>query len=142
MNQQTLHPAVRANMQSIEYAMSGNKSAWLALYADDAMVADPVGISPLDPGGLGHQGKAAIEAFWDTVIGPSNLTMTVHQRCPSGAATCAVSMTAQNDIGNGLSTAIDMIAVYEMNDAGKIKCMKAYWNWDEMAAQLTKLGLA
>ena len=141
MNEQTLHPAARANMQSIEYAMAGNKDAWLGLYADDAVLADPVGASPLDPGGQGHHGKAAIERFWDTVIGPSNLTMTVHQRCPSGAASCAVSMTAKNDLGNGLHTTVDMIAIYEVNDDGKITRMKAYWNWDDMAAQLAKLGL-
>jgi steroid delta-isomerase len=141
MTQHTPHPAVRANMQSTEYAMAGDKTAWLALYADDAVVADPVGISPLDPQGSGHRGKAAIEKFWDTVIGPANLTLTVHQRCPSGSDTCAVSMTAENNLGNGIQTRIDMIAVYEVDKDGKISSMKAYWNWDEMAEQLVKLGL-
>ncbi|MEM1156361.1 MAG: hypothetical protein AAGI44_19670 [Pseudomonadota bacterium] len=68
-----VHPAVLANTQSIRYAMEGNLSAWLALYADDAVLADPVGISPMDPDGLGHHGKAAIEVFWDTVTAPSNI---------------------------------------------------------------------
>ena len=32
------HLAVKANMNSIKYAMAGDKDAWLALYADDAVV--------------------------------------------------------------------------------------------------------
>ncbi len=137
-----IHPAVLANMNSIKYAMAGDKQAWLALYADDAMLADPVGASPFDPSGAGHRGKAAIEAFWDAVIGPANLVLTAHQRCPSGANACAVPITAVNDLGNGINTTIEMIAVYEVNDAGKISSMKAYWSWDSMASQLKALGLA
>jgi hypothetical protein len=141
MSVEPIHPAALANMNSVEFAMSKNKDAWLALYADDAIVADPVGVSPFDPSGQGHRGKAALEAFWDTVIGPSNIVMTVHQRCPSGANACGVHMTAVNDMGNGIKTAIDMIATYEVNADGKISAMRAYWSWDEMEHQLKKLGL-
>ena len=140
MSQDTLHPAAQANMRSIEHATAGNREAWLSLYADDAVLADPVGVSPLDPGGEGHRGKAAIARFWDTVIGPASLQMTVHRRCPSGDHTCAVSMTVQNDLGNGLRTEIDMIAIYEVNEQGKIASMKAYWSWDDLAAQLAPPG--
>ena len=47
-----------------------DRSAWLALFADDAVVQDPIGPSPLDPGGGGHRGAAAIAAepevsVWD-----------------------------------------------------------------------------
>ncbi len=138
----SIHPAVQANMNSIKYAMAGDKEAWLALYTDDAVVADPVGVSPFDPTGEGHQGKEAIATFWDTVIGPANLAITAHKRCPSGTSTCAVPMTAVNDMGNGIVTSIDMIAVYEVDDEGKIRSMKAYWSWDDMEAQLKELGLA
>jgi hypothetical protein len=50
-------------------------------------------------------------------------------------------MTALNDMGNGIKTAVDMIATYEVNEAGKISAMRAYWSWDEMEQQLKKLGL-
>lgn len=141
MTDHSTHPAVQANMNSIKYAMAGDKDAWLALYTDDAEVADPVGVSPFDPAGAGHRGKAAIEKFWDTVIGPANLTITPGKRCPSGANTCAVPMTAVNDMGNGISTTVEMIAVYEVNDEGKITSMKAYWDWGVMESQLRELGL-
>ena len=140
MTTESRHPAVQANINSINYATQGDKEAWLALYDDNALVQDPVGKSPFDSTGEGHQGKAAIEKFWDTVIGPSNITITVTKRCPSGSHTCAVFQTAVNDLGNGIKTSIDMIVVYEVNDAGKIIRMSAYWDWDTMVAQLKKLG--
>lgn len=138
----TIHPAVQANMNSIKYAMEGNRDAWLALYRDDAVVSDPVGKSPFDAAGDGHIGKEAIAAFYDTVIGPSNITLTPGLRCPSGDYTCAVPMTALNDLGNGLSVTINMIAVYEVDDAGLIKSMSAFWDYAEMEKQLADLGLA
>ena len=142
MSDTKVHQAMRANRLSMTHAMAGDKDAWLDLYSDDAVLADPVGVSPLDPSGEGHKGKAAIAAFWDTVIAPAKLKLTAHQRIESGDRTCAVSMTAMNDLGNGIKTSVDMIAVYEVDEAGKICSMKAYWSWDEMTAQLKALGLA
>lgn len=136
------HLAVLANMRSIQFAMAKDKAAWLALYRDDAILKDPVGISPLDPSGLGHHGKAAIEKFWDTIIGPSNITLTAGLRCPSGNYSCAVPMRAENNLGNGIMTCIDMIAVYEVDDEGLIISMSAYWDWNMMQEQLAKLGFA
>ncbi len=139
MTQDTEHLAIKANMQSIALAMKGDREGWLALYADDAVVKDPVGVSPFDATGNGHQGKAGVAKFWDTVIGPSRLTITVHKRIPSGDRACAVHQTAVNDMGKG-KTEVDMIAIYQVNDEGKITEMSAYWSWAEMEAQLKKLG--
>lgn len=135
-----IHPAALANMNSIKYAMNKDKQAWLALYRDDAVLRDPVGVSPLDPAGNGHIGKAAIEQFWDTIIGPANLTLTAGLRCPSGSHHCAVPMRAENDLGGGLKTAVDMIAVYQVDDDGLIVSMSAYWDWNVMQQQLASLG--
>ena len=136
-----IHPAVLANMKSIEYAQAKKKDEWLALYRDDAVVSDPVGVSPFDPEGRGHIGKAAIELFWDNVIGASNITLTAGTRCPSGTHSCAVPMRAENDLGGGIKTYVDMIAVYEVDDQGLLKSMQAYWSWASMEEQLQKLGL-
>ena len=48
-----------------------DRAAWLDLFAPDAVVADPIGPSPLDQAGDGHRGLAAIAAFYDTVIAPN-----------------------------------------------------------------------
>lgn len=59
-----------------------DREAWLALWADDAVVEDPIGVSPLDPEGHGHRGKEAIGRFWDEVImdprePPSTITPSI-----------------------------------------------------------------
>ncbi|CAA0094716.1 Steroid Delta-isomerase [BD1-7 clade bacterium] len=130
------HPAIKANIQSVTLASEGNKDAWLALYADDAILQDPVGKSPLEESGTGHVGKPAIEAFWDTVIGPSNIQIHVKKRIPSGDRHCAVLQTAINDMGNDKTTEVDMIATYEVDDNGLIKRMSAYWCFDDLMKQM------
>lgn len=139
MSTDTENLAIRANINSVTLAMKGDREGWLALYADDAIVQDPVGKSPFDASGEGHRGKAAIAKFWDTVIGPSRLTINVHKRIPSGDRACAVLQTAINDMGKG-KTEVEMIAVYEVNDDGKIVRMSAFWSWADMESQLKKLG--
>ncbi len=141
MSEQSDHLAIQANMDSIRLASQGNKEAWLDLYADDAVVQDPVGISPFDATGEGHVGKEAIAKFWDDVIGPSNITLTVHTRIPSGKLACAVHQTAINDMGGDIKTEVEMLAVYELNEAGKIRRMSAFWSWASMEEQLKSLGL-
>ncbi|MEM9254260.1 MAG: nuclear transport factor 2 family protein [Pseudomonadota bacterium] len=135
------HLAVEANKKSIQYAMSGDKQAWLALYTDDAIVCDPVGKSPMDPEGNGHQGVAAIEAFWDSTIGPANLEITVNKRWTSGEHCCCVAQVARNTYAEGKYADCDMLAQYEVNDEGLITRMAAHWDFDDMMEQIAKLDL-
>src|SRR6516225_11594410 len=58
-------------MRSRAAVHAGDRDGWLALFADDALVQDPIGPSPFDPEGKGHRGIDAIAAFYDTVIAPS-----------------------------------------------------------------------
>ena len=63
-----------------------DRDGWLGLFADDAMVEDPVGPSCSMPG-QGHHGIEAITDFYDNVISQSeNINFTV-RRSPSSAAT-------------------------------------------------------
>jgi hypothetical protein len=43
-------------------------------------------------------------------------------------------------MGEGVNTEVDMVAIYELNDAGKIQRMSAFWSWALMEEQLKKLG--
>ena len=113
------HLAVEANKKSVKYASEGNKEAWLALYAEDALVADPV-----------------IEQFWDTVIGPSNIQIRVEKRWISGDYCCCVAQVARNDLGDGKYADCDMLAVYEVNEEGLITRMQAHWDFDQLMTQI------
>ena len=134
------HLAVEANKKSIQYAMEGNREAWLALYTEDAVVHDPVGKSPMDPSGEGHRGKAAIGKFWDNIIGPAKLEIRADKRWTSGDHCCCVAQVAHNDLGDGNISQCDMLATYDVNEEGLITRMAAHWNFDDMMEQLQKFN--
>ncbi len=125
--------ALEAHKQSIANTMAGNKDAWVALFAENAVVHDPVGPSPHDPEGKGFCGPEAISQFWDLMIGPGDLIITPHKRISVGDHHCAVYMTAANYI-SGFKTSIEMMATYEVNAAGKIQTLKVYWDVEGLQA--------
>ncbi len=133
------HPALVASERSAEFAMAKNKEAWLDLFAEDAFLADPVGKSMLDPAGNGHQGKAAIERFWDTVIANANLRIEASQRIVC-ADTCVAVLKATNDLGV-MKTVIDMVGLYEVDETGKVRSLKVYWDFSKLMGQLKEAGL-
>ena len=133
--------AIRAHKNSIAYTMAGKKQEWLALFAPDAIVRDPVGPSLYDPAGKGARGLAQIADFWDRMIGPGNLTVIPHKRIPCGDKIAAVVMSAVNIIGT-IKTTIEMVAVYEVNDTGKVTSLSVYWDADAVAEQYRAQGAA
>jgi hypothetical protein len=127
--------ALEAHKQSIAHTMAGNKEGWVALFANDAVVHDPVGVSPHDPEGKGFRGTDGISGFWDLMIGPGDLILTPHKRISCGDNHCAVYMTAANYI-SGFKTSIEMIATYEVNAEGKIQTLKVYWDVEGLQADM------
>ena len=51
MNEPFEHPARAAAQASMAAVAAGDRSAWLALFADNAVVEDPIGPSMFDPEG-------------------------------------------------------------------------------------------
>lgn len=127
--------AISAHKHSIANAMAGNKEQWLDMFAEDAVVHDPVGISPHDPTGEGFKGKERIAEFWDIMIGPGNLTIVPHKRFPCGENIVAVAMTATNQMGD-LKTYIEMVVTYEVNEQGKLVSLNAYWDLEALMDRL------
>src|SRR5207342_1398639 len=62
------HPARLASQRSMAAVEAADRDGWLALFADGAIVEDPIGVSPLDPEGNGRHGKDEIAAFYDSVV--------------------------------------------------------------------------
>ncbi|MBT8139844.1 MAG: nuclear transport factor 2 family protein [Gammaproteobacteria bacterium] len=122
-------PAMRAHRLSIANAGLGNKQAWLDLFDDNAVVHDPVGKSQHDPEGKGFAGKARLEEFWDTMIGPVDLLVIPQKRINVGDNIACVVMTSAIRI-HGIKTYMEMVAIYETNDAGKLTSLKVYWDVD------------
>jgi len=134
------HPAVLASENSAKFTMAGDRESWLALFAEDAFLASPVGKSPFDPKGEGFRGRADIKRFWDTVVAKANPTIVASQRIACDNQ-CAAVLQLTNDFGGGMKTTIDQVAIYEVNDDGKLISMKVYWDWDGLLAQIKELGL-
>ncbi|MBK7730698.1 MAG: nuclear transport factor 2 family protein [Gammaproteobacteria bacterium] len=133
--------AQEASRKSGKYVVEGARQAWLDLFADDALVQDPVGVAPLDPSGLGHQGKKAIAAFWDMAMPNGIASFEIRESHPAGDS-CANVITLSNRLPDGTVVSTDCVAVYTANDAGKIVSLRAYWDFSKLAAQLEKMAAA
>ena len=130
------HPAAQANIKSFAAAAAKKKEEWLSLFADNAVVQDPVGVSDLDPTGKGHSGKEAIGKFWDMAIAGGNLSFEVKQRLPRENE-CAVLAVVKNDMGAGGSLQTEMIVFYRLNSAGKIESLRAFWDFEGAMKQMS-----
>lgn len=129
------YKAQAASFNSGKFVMEKRKAEWLELFAEDAVVCDPVGESPLDPTGNGHKGKAAISAFWDMVIAPGLITFDIQSSHPAGDE-CANVVKLTNTMPGGVVIETMMVALYRANDAGKLMSLRAYWDYSKVQEQL------
>lgn len=132
MNDDTL--AIRAHKNSISNTQAGDRQGWLALFAEDAEVFDPVGPSNHDPEGKGFIGKARIAEFWDMMIAPADLLLVSHKRIACGEYICAANITSASRIGD-IKVATEMMVIYEVDEDGLIRSLRAHWDVDESTEQ-------
>ena len=121
-----IHPARRAGLLSQKYVAEGNREAWLELWADEGMLADPVGPSPFDPKGDGHQGKEAVTTFYDNMISKVQVSFD-YPRSYACANECAFIGTVYTKLPDGTENGSEGVFLYHVNDAGKILSLRAFW---------------
>ena len=119
---------------SRDYAVAKDKQNWLDLFAEDAIVQDPIGKSPLDPVGDGHKGKEAIEKFYDMVIANGNIEFNILESIPC-ANECANFAQIVNVVGD-VKIETQMIVIYRVNSNHKIVSLRAFWDYQKMEDQL------
>jgi ketosteroid isomerase-like protein len=136
------HPARAAAQRSYSAVAKGNLEEWLAVYAEDAVLEDPVGPSMFDPEGKGHHGHAGIAAFWEQAIAPiASFEFVINDSFANpGGNTCANVGRIKTSFADGSHTTTDLIMVYEVNDAGLITSMKAFWEPDRSFASFRSAG--
>ena len=125
------HPARAASIRSMQAVESGDRAGWLALFAADAVVADPIGVSALDPTGLGHRGPEAIAAFYDTVIGPNEVRFTIRESWEAGDEVANVGRITTT-MPDGLVVHTDGVFTYRIDEHGKVAALRAYWSVDRL----------
>ena len=133
----TERPVTLAGRRSREAAVARDKQTWLDLFADDAIIEDPIGPSHFDPEGKGHRGKDAIAAFFDMAIAPSELEFHFEKSYVCGdeeANTGHIVIVA-----SGYRVIAEGVFTYRVNDQGQMVALRAYWELDKAAASARKL---
>jgi steroid Delta-isomerase len=98
-------------------------------FSEDAVTYDPVGT----PANNGHKG---IEEFFQTVTAAfKEVGLTDDQIFIAGNG-AAVKWTGRGVSKQGKKVKFEGIDTFEINEAGKIQTLRAYWNPAEMVAQL------
>jgi steroid delta-isomerase len=109
---------------------AGDRDGWLDLFAEDAVVQDPIGPSPFDPDGTGHHGRQAIAAFYDTVIGPSDaITFEIEQSYLCGDEVADVGIIRTTLAGGTHQAVVHGVYTYRSNGAGKLAALRAFWEF-------------
>ncbi|MCD0451842.1 nuclear transport factor 2 family protein [Actinocorallia sp. API 0066] len=118
--QEEMKAALRAYVDGFA---NGDAESVIALFAEDAVVEDPVGSPEL-------HGLEAIGKFYrDAVDSGARLTLDGPVRGSQGSG-AAMAFTIELA---ALNLTIKAIDVFTFNDAGKITTMRAYWGPDDMS---------
>jgi ketosteroid isomerase-like protein len=132
------HPARRASQRSAATVACGVKEDWLALFAPDAVVEDPVGPSMFDPEGKGHHGHEGIARFWDIAIaGVKRFHFTIEDSFANGDS-CANVGTIASVLEDGTRVDTEGVFVYRVDEQGRITSIRAHWEVDRAMATITK----
>ena len=120
------HPAMIAARASWAAIGRKAKQEWLDLMADDIVIEDPIGVSPLDPHGKGHAGKAAVGAFFDQNIAPNTIEFDVSESF-STPLESAHRMKLTTTFPNGAAMSVNGIFTYRVNEDRKLVSLRGYW---------------
>jgi ketosteroid isomerase-like protein len=110
-----------------------DRTTWLGLFTEDAVVADPVGPSPFDPEGAGHRGPAAIAAFYDNVIDQAeHIAFEIERSYLCGDEVADVG-TIRTTLAGGTHVAIVRgVFTYRSNGAGQLTALRAFWELESL----------
>ena len=131
------HPARTASQRSYSAVAKGDLAEWLTVYAEDAVLEDPVGPSMFDPRrARATAATTGIAAFWELAIAPiATFEFEINDSFANpGGNTCANIGRIRTSFADGSSTTTDLIMVYVVNDDGRVASMKAFWEPDRTMA--------
>lgn len=113
---------------SLSAVKNKDREGWLALFAEDAVVEDPVGPCDWDPEGKGQRGKGAIAAFYDMFSTfQESLDYEIHHMEVRGSE-AAVFLTLHNTMKDGTKASTKAINIYKGSPDGKIQSLRSFWN--------------
>ena len=126
MSPETVSHTVKAYFAAIR-AM--NEQAWIDTFAEDAVSHDPVGA----PAIVGHQ---SLREFFQTITSAFKEVGLTEEDVFIAGNGAAVKWSGRGISQGGRKVHFGGIDVFELNEAGKIQTLHAYWNPAEMMSQL------
>jgi len=124
--------ALEMSKKSMQMSEAKDREAWLGLFADDAVVEDPVGPSFVDAEGKGQHGKEAITAFYDNVVSQSeSLKFTIHRSIECGDEVANIGELRITLPGNQVGV-VQLCNIYKVNAEGKLVSLRSFWEQDKL----------
>jgi Nuclear transport factor 2 (NTF2) domain len=116
-------------------AAGHDRAAWVGLFTADGRVEDPVGSRP-------HVGHTQIGHFYDTFIGPRDITFHRDLDIVFGT-TVLRDLELEVSMGSALTMYIPAFLRYELREANgqwQIAQLRAYWELPAMMVQFLRTG--
>lgn len=128
------HPARDASLRSYDAVCRKDKDAWLALFAEDGWIEDPVGVSMFDPDGRGHHGVDGRSAFWDLTIGTVERFVFEIDDSFAAGSECVNVGTIRTTLPGGYHVDTEGVFVYRVDGDGRLVSLRAFWEFDRAMA--------
>lgn len=120
--------ALEMSQRSIDRIAVKDRDGWLDLFADDAVIEDPVGPSMFDESGAGHRGKEAIAAFYDTTISMSEkVVIDIDHSIECGDEVARVGQISIT-LPGGQVGQVDCVNIYKVGPDGKLASLRSFWD--------------
>jgi Nuclear transport factor 2 (NTF2) domain len=122
--------------RSPEASGAHDRNGWVGLFTANGRVEDPVGSRP-------HQGTAAIGRFYDTFIGPRDITF--HRDVDIVVGTTVIrDLELEVKMASTLTMRIPAYLRYDLEDHDgelKIAALQAFWELPAMVGQFLRSGV-
>jgi hypothetical protein len=132
LNRESLLAAVERSPQA---AAAHDRAAWVGLFADDGCIEDPVGSRP-------HVGRVRIGRFYDTFIGPREISF--HRDLDIVFGTVVLrDLELEVKMGSAVTMYIPTFLRYDLREANgdwQIAHLRAYWELPAMMLQFVRTG--
>jgi steroid Delta-isomerase len=132
------HPARVASWRAYDALARKDKNAYLAAYAEDGIIHDPVGPTDADPEGAGHRGHAAISVFWDNLVAPIEEFRFAFSSSYAAGDEVANTGRVTAFLAGDQVMDIDCVFLYQVNDAGLLVSVRGYWETEQVSNSIRK----
>lgn len=127
---------------SPQFVAKHDKEGWLGIFADGAVVEDPVGSVSVTKGAKVRKDKDELGRFWDTFIAPNEIIFDAHLDVLVDKAV-ARDVTIRTKLPSGFKIAVGAHLLYEVDSVDgvlRVQRMRAFWQMGSTSRQGMKGG--